>query len=60
MKKYALQIACVILSLIGLTLCCLGIVHEGQQPYPVLGLLFTNLGLWTNIYLTRKAKKGEK
>lgn len=50
-----------VFSVVGLVLCILAVVKNGQQPLPILGLLFVNLGLWSNIIVTRKERKeGEK
>ena len=44
-------------ALIGLALCILAIVKEGEQPFPFLGLFFANVGIWTNNIVTQKEKK---
>lgn len=60
MKKNAWRIFSLICSLIGLVLCILAIVKEGEQPFPFLGLFFANVGIWTNIIVTQKKKKGKQ
>lgn len=50
----------VLFSVIGLAFCILAIVKQGEQPLPILGLLFANLGIWTNVFVTQKSKKEEK
>ncbi|MBE5804863.1 MAG: hypothetical protein E7316_10185 [Clostridiales bacterium] len=57
MKKNAWRILSMICAIIGLALCILAIVKKGEQPLPILGLTFANLGIWTNIYITQKEKR---
>ena len=57
MKKNGWRIFSLICSLIGLALCILAIVKEGEQPLPVLGLAFVNLGIWPTIIANQKEKK---
>lgn len=59
MKKNVLTILSVLSSLIGLVLCGLAIANRDEHSLVPLGLLFTNLGLWTNILMNRKKKKEE-
>lgn len=57
MQKHGWRIFSVICALIGLALCIFAIVKEGEQPFPLLGLFFANVGIWTNVMVTQKEKK---
>ena len=60
MKKNGWKIFSLVCLVIGLALCVLAIVKTGEQPWPVLGLTFVNLGLWPTIIANQKAQKEKK
>lgn len=57
MKEKGLRIFSGVCALIGLVLCILAIVMDGEQPLPALGLAFVNLGIWPTIIANQKEQK---
>lgn len=49
-----------VFSIAGLAVLILALVREGEQPLPLVGLLLTNIGLWTNIIVQQRERKVEK
>lgn len=47
-------------SIAGLAVLILALVREGEQPLPLVGLLLTNIGLWTNIIVQQRERTAEK
>ena len=57
MKKNVWRIIGILFAVIGLAFCILAMVRNGEQPFHMLGLLFTNLGICTNVVVNQKSRK---